>query len=381
MSCICAASTLRLFVRSIVQVDLPASTIHASRQSRRPLISVSSSARTLRQLHSTPARLDSTQSPPNEDIPSEKSGSGTSDPSRSGRSEEVRSEKPEATKNAVAEISLESIDEILAESGADDSYYTVSPPHSSSPRAKGPTTKRCYTIKGSTTKSSTTNDSTTTSTTPKTIFRKTKVASTGLAIHYSSPPAPLKAKSRPHKSSKAIEAEGETKEPGSASRDGWTPPPREHWQIDKQALKEKYPDGWKPRRRLSPDALAGIRAVHAQMPTEFTTQALAERFEISPEAIRRILKSKWSPNAEEETDRERRWFNRGKEIYTKHAATGQKAPKKWREAGVGLTNIEWLAVRQRRASRPGPPALVTTATKPIRTKFGQKGGDSLSSRV
>ncbi|KIM97405.1 hypothetical protein OIDMADRAFT_96520, partial [Oidiodendron maius Zn] len=71
------------------------------------------------------------------------------------------------------------------------------------------------------------------------------------------------------------------------------------WQIDKQALKEKFPEGWNPRKRLSPDALAGIRALHASMPTAFTTEHLAQRFEVSPEAIRRILKSKWVPNAEE----------------------------------------------------------------------------------
>jgi uncharacterized protein YnzC (UPF0291/DUF896 family) len=42
----------------------------------------------------------------------------------------------------------------------------------------------------------------------------------------------------------------------------------------------------------------GLRMLHAQNPDIFTTPLLANRFRISPEAVRRILKSKWEPTKE-----------------------------------------------------------------------------------
>lgn len=112
------------------------------------------------------------------------------------------------------------------------------------------------------------------------------------------------------------------------------PPKKENWQLQKAALKEKFPEGWSPRKRLSPDALAGIRALHQQFPEEYTTEVLANKFEVSPEAIRRILKSKWEPQPEEEMERQERWFNRGKRIWSAWAEEGKKPPTKWRQEGI-----------------------------------------------
>lgn len=117
------------------------------------------------------------------------------------------------------------------------------------------------------------------------------------------------------------------------------PPPEpkhqgESWQTQKAALKKKFPDGWKPRKRLSPDALAGIRALNAQFPDVYTTQALADKFEVSSEAIRRILKSKWQPSVDEEQERQERWFRRGKQVWEQKAALGVKPPKRWRREGI-----------------------------------------------
>jgi hypothetical protein len=39
----------------------------------------------------------------------------------------------------------------------------------------------------------------------------------------------------------------------------------------------------------------GLRQLHRVDPERFTTPVLAERFRISPEAVRRILKSRWAP--------------------------------------------------------------------------------------
>ncbi|GKZ17046.1 required for respiratory growth protein 9 mitochondrial [Aspergillus brasiliensis] len=89
----------------------------------------------------------------------------------------------------------------------------------------------------------------------------------------------------------------------------------EKWQIHRQALKEKFKDGWNPPKKLSPDALEGIRHLHAVAPEKFTTSVLAEEFKISPEAIRRILKSKWRPSETEIEDRRKRWERRHDRIW------------------------------------------------------------------
>ncbi|KAI8237275.1 Required for respiratory growth protein 9 [Colletotrichum sp. SAR 10_96] len=109
---------------------------------------------------------------------------------------------------------------------------------------------------------------------------------------------------------------------------------REHWQVQKEALKEKFPEGWNPRKRLSPDAIAGIKALHAQSPEEYTTTKLSSMFEVSPEAIRRILRSKWQASPEEEQDRQERWFRRGVSVWSRYAEMGVKPPRKWRREGV-----------------------------------------------
>jgi hypothetical protein len=112
------------------------------------------------------------------------------------------------------------------------------------------------------------------------------------------------------------------------------PRQKEPWMAQKNALKNKFPEGWNPRKKLSPDALVGIRMLHQQFPEEYTTEVLAQKFEVSAEAIRRILRSKWTPDAEEEIERQERWFNRGKSVWTQWAALGKKPPRRWRAEGV-----------------------------------------------
>ncbi|KAI0906468.1 hypothetical protein F4824DRAFT_452856 [Ustulina deusta] len=125
------------------------------------------------------------------------------------------------------------------------------------------------------------------------------------------------------------------KEDKPQSRGGGGKPGRRiDWAIQKQALKEKFPEGWQPRKRLSPDALDGIRALHSQFPEQYTTEVLARNFAVSAEAIRRILKGKWTPNPEEEVRREERWFNRGKNIWAQMAELGKKPPRRWRMEGI-----------------------------------------------
>jgi hypothetical protein len=111
---------------------------------------------------------------------------------------------------------------------------------------------------------------------------------------------------------------------------------REHWQVQKKALKEKFEgEAWNPRKKLSPDTMEGIRHLHQTHPEKFTTAVLSEHFKVSAEAIRRILRSKWQPSDEEYDDKLRRWDKRGEKIWSNLVELGVKPPKKWREMGVG----------------------------------------------
>jgi hypothetical protein len=69
--------------------------------------------------------------------------------------------------------------------------------------------------------------------------------------------------------------------------------------VHRARLKELFPEGWNPPRKLSRDAMEGLRALHRLDSEQFSTPVLATRFKISPEAVRRILRSRWQPNKTE----------------------------------------------------------------------------------
>ena len=93
------------------------------------------------------------------------------------------------------------------------------------------------------------------------------------------------------------------------------PTPKE-WAAHRMVLKEMFPEGWAPPRKLSREGMEGIRALHRQDPEKFSTPFLADKFKISPEAVRRILRSRWEPpkkKVDRILERERRewqeWLN------------------------------------------------------------------------
>ncbi|KAI2642212.1 hypothetical protein GGS21DRAFT_487069 [Xylaria nigripes] len=131
--------------------------------------------------------------------------------------------------------------------------------------------------------------------------------------------------------------------------------PREPWKIQKWALKDKFPEGWRPRKRLSPDAIEGIRALHWQFPEMYPLPVLSQQFKVSPDAIRRILKSKWKPKASEEEDRQGRWFKRGINIWSQMAELGMKPPRRWRKEGV-VRKPYWNKKRGPRTEYPYVPS-------------------------
>ena len=98
---------------------------------------------------------------------------------------------------------------------------------------------------------------------------------------------------------------------------------KEPWQAQKEALQKKFgSEGWNPRKKLSPDTIDGIRALNQQYPDKYPTPVLAEKFKVSAEAIRRILKSKWRPSPEKAAERRERWARRHDRIWDQQAAIG-----------------------------------------------------------
>ncbi|EGD87219.1 hypothetical protein H112_05756 [Trichophyton rubrum D6] len=110
----------------------------------------------------------------------------------------------------------------------------------------------------------------------------------------------------------SAKTEKETAEDTSLSKSTKHKPkkPLPAWAVQKNALKEKFKEGWKPRKKVSPDTMESIRKLHSMDSVKFSTKNLAEEFKISPEAIRRILKSKWRATEAEEIDRRNRWEKR-----------------------------------------------------------------------
>ncbi|KAJ7598871.1 hypothetical protein C8J56DRAFT_915221 [Mycena floridula] len=63
-------------------------------------------------------------------------------------------------------------------------------------------------------------------------------------------------------------------------------------------MKRDFPSGWNPPKKLSHEAMEGLRDLHRIDPKRFSTPVLADKFKISKEAVRRILKSNWRPTTE-----------------------------------------------------------------------------------
>lgn len=86
------------------------------------------------------------------------------------------------------------------------------------------------------------------------------------------------------------------------------------WEIQKDALKRKFQGSqWNPPKKLSRQEMESIRVLRDQFPT-MSASDLASHFKISPEAVRRILKTKWRPNEDDLDKIESRWNRRGQRI-------------------------------------------------------------------
>jgi len=106
--------------------------------------------------------------------------------------------------------------------------------------------------------------------------------------------------------------------------------------LHRERMKSSFPEGWSPPHKLSRQAMDGLRVLHTHDPETFSTPLLAERFRVSPEAIRRILRSKWEPSPEQRARLLRR------ELKEKQA---------WIEAKRVAEREEYKALRNGRTSQ------------------------------
>lgn len=140
-----------------------------------------------------------------------------------------------------------------------------------------------------------------------------------------------------------LEEEPEEEKDGKNSKvryqtDNYTPtsdPTPPQWSQHRASLKTRFPEGWAPPHKLSRAAMDGLRSLHAHDPDTFTTPVLADKFHISPEAVRRILRGKWQPTQEQRAhllDREKR--QRQDRIRSRSAAERSgETGEKWRKGG------------------------------------------------
>ncbi|KAG8778596.1 hypothetical protein FRC16_003788 [Serendipita sp. 398] len=85
-----------------------------------------------------------------------------------------------------------------------------------------------------------------------------------------------------------LERRAQPKAPGGVS-----------WSQHRANIKTLYPEQWNPSKKVSREAMDAIRELHKADPEKYPSWVLAQRFNISPEAARRILKSKWRISEEE----------------------------------------------------------------------------------
>ncbi|GAA5960047.1 hypothetical protein JCM3765_006146 [Sporobolomyces pararoseus] len=117
------------------------------------------------------------------------------------------------------------------------------------------------------------------------------------------------------------------------------------WKKHKLALKEKFPQGWAPPKRISREAMDLLRTLHKVDPNVNSVPVLAQRFKISPEAVRRVLKSRFELSRGE---REKREIRR-KEERQRQIESGDHQTEAW-SGDRGREKGEMQRLRERRLS-------------------------------
>lgn len=96
------------------------------------------------------------------------------------------------------------------------------------------------------------------------------------------------------------------------------------WKKQTLALKQKFGgERWNPAKKLSRAEMEGMRVLRDRFP-QLTASELAERYKVSPEVVRRILKSKWQPNETEMVRIHERWKRRGERIQDLYSSSPEQ---------------------------------------------------------
>ncbi|CUS22430.1 LAQU0S05e05182g1_1 [Lachancea quebecensis] len=113
------------------------------------------------------------------------------------------------------------------------------------------------------------------------------------------------------------------------------------WKRQKLALKDKFKgQQWNPKKKLSREQMENVRLLKRHFPETSATE-LSERFHVSPEVIRRILKSKWQPNEEEQSQLQTRWKRRSERINEiLGSSSHQELPTKRLVLGSGRSDAD-----------------------------------------
>lgn len=86
------------------------------------------------------------------------------------------------------------------------------------------------------------------------------------------------------------------------------------WRKHKETVRSRLGGAtWNPPKKLSREQMDAVRMLKASV-RGISASDLAERFRVSPEAIRRILRSRWRPSDREQDDIQDRWHRRGERI-------------------------------------------------------------------
>ena len=69
-----------------------------------------------------------------------------------------------------------------------------------------------------------------------------------------------------------------------------------YWINHKNAVRNKVGSNWNPKKKLSRGAMIGMKDLNRFDNKQFNVKTLSDKFKVSPESVRRILKSNFKPS-------------------------------------------------------------------------------------
>ncbi|GAA5911262.1 mitochondrial ribosome assembly protein RRG9 [Sporobolomyces salmoneus] len=139
----------------------------------------------------------------------------------------------------------------------------------------------------------------------------------------------------------AISSSSNDSEGGGEGKEGKELP---EWKRHQLTLRSKFPGGWAPPKRISREAMDLLRTLHSVDPEANSVTTLSEKFKISKEAVRRVLKSRFELSRKEREKRE----GKRKEERMKRIEEGGDG-EAW-EGDRGREKMEMRKLRERKES-------------------------------